>query len=187
MTGVPPCGAAAGALDSGAKHFRREAPAMLEQIRSFFRASMLPKDGPEREGAPEDDIRLAACALLLELAYADEEFSEGERRHLESAISRQFGVDRTEAEELIQLAERERRTATDMWQFTRLIKESYSLGQKVVLAEIMWGLVFSDGQLATREDYLMRKICALLDLKPGYLSEARKRAGGGATMGATDT
>ena len=64
----------------------------------------------------------------------------------------------------------------DLWQFTNLIAENYSTGQKMVLAEIMWGLVYSDGDLASKEDYLMRKICNLLRLEPGYLAEARKRA-----------
>jgi uncharacterized tellurite resistance protein B-like protein len=45
----------------------------------------------------------------------------------------------------------------------------------MVLAEIMWGLVYSDGDLASKEDYLMRKICNLLRLEPGYLAEARQR------------
>jgi uncharacterized tellurite resistance protein B-like protein len=47
----------------------------------------------------------------------------------------------------------------------------------MVLAEIMWGLAYSDGELAEKEDYLIRKICNLLRLEPGYLTEARKRAG----------
>jgi uncharacterized tellurite resistance protein B-like protein len=55
------------------------------------------------------------------------------------------------------------------------VAEHYSLGQKMVLAEAMWGLVYSDGELASREDYLMRKISGLLRLEPGYLAEAKKR------------
>ena len=45
----------------------------------------------------------------------------------------------------------------------------------MVLAEAMWGLVLADGDLAGREDYIMRKISGLLGLKPGYLSQARRR------------
>ena len=146
---------------------------MLESIKSFFRASMSP---PADEKAGPKDLRLAACALLLELAYADDEFSEGERQHLESAIRRQFGLDQSQAEKLLELAEEARKEAVDLWQFTNLIAESYSLGQKMVLAEIMWGLVYSDGDLVNKEDYLMRKICNLLRIEPGYLAEARKRA-----------
>lgn len=151
---------------------------MLESIRSFFRSSMMPpEDAPEP--VRSRDIRLAACALLLELAHADEEFTDMERQHLRGAIRRQYGLDRHQAEELLRMAERERAKAVDLWQFTTLIRRHYSPGQKMVLAEIMWGLVLADGELVSREDYLMRKISNLLDLKPGYLAEARRRVAPG--------
>ena len=35
--------------------------------------------------------------------------------------------------------------------------------------------VYADGQLASKEAYLMRKICNLLDVEPGYLAEVKKR------------
>ncbi len=148
---------------------------MLDSIKSFFRSSMTPEAGETRDPESKHDIRLAACALLLELAYADQEFTEDERAHLESAVRRQYGLKEDEADTLIRLADKERRQAVDLWQFTNLIAESYSLGQKMVLAEIMWGLVYSDGELAAKEDYLMRKICNLLRLEPGYLAQAKKR------------
>ncbi len=145
---------------------------MLEAIRTFFRTTMAP---PEEETPGTRSLELAACALLLELAHSDEEFTEDERRHVEAAVRRHFGLGAAEADELLRLAEAERRQAVDLWQFTRLVNESYSLGQKTVLAEIMWGLVYSDGELAEREDQLMRKISHLLHVQPGYLAEARKR------------
>jgi uncharacterized tellurite resistance protein B-like protein len=148
---------------------------MLDAIKSFFKSSMSPPAKVEAH-ASRKDIRLAACALLVELANADDEFTEDERKHLESAVQRQFGLEHPEAQKLLALAEQERRQAVDLWQFTNLIAENYSTGQKMVLAEIMWGLAYSDGKLAGREDYLMRKICNLLRLEPGYLAEARKRA-----------
>ena len=157
---------------------------MLDAIKKFFGSSMNPEVQAEPSQARKD-IRLAACALLLELAHADEDFSEDERQHLESAVRRQFGLAAADAERLLQLAEQERAQAVDLWQFTNLIAESYSIGQKMVLAEIMWGLVYSDGDLAGKEDYLMRKICNLLRLEPGYLAEARKRVEEGSGEGAS--
>lgn len=154
---------------------------MLESIKSFFQSTMAPAAEPTEEqvAAGKREIRLAACALLLELAYADEEFSADEREHLEAAIRRQYGLDRHQADKLIYLAERARAEAVDLWQFTNLIAENYSLGQKMVLAEMMWGLVYADGRMEGKEDYLMRKICNLLRLEPGYLSDARKRVESG--------
>jgi len=151
---------------------------MLDAIKSFFSRTI--ENVPEEEGAgtSAEEARLAACALLLELAHADDEFTDTERSHLEGCVRRQFGLDEATASRLLELAEEEREGAVDLFQFTRLIDRSFTLGQKMVLAEAMWGLVYSDGTLASREDYLLRKISNLLHLKPGYLSEARERVEG---------
>ena len=147
---------------------------MLDSIKRFFQSSMSPAASAS-DVESKKDLRLAACALLLELAHADSEFTSDEEAHLEAAVRRQFGLDAAEAEKLLKLAEEAREESVDLWQFTNLIADNYSLGQKMVLAEIMWGLVYSDGDLASKEDYLMRKICNILRLEPGYLAEARKR------------
>jgi uncharacterized tellurite resistance protein B-like protein len=121
-------------------------------------------------------VQLAACALLLELAHADGAMSPAELAHIEGAIQRHFGLDDATARELISLAEAERRQSIDHFQFTRLIAAEYDLGQKMVLAEVMWGVILADGELATHEAWLVRKLAHLLELEPGYLSEARKSA-----------
>ncbi len=82
------------------------------------------------------------------------------------------------ARELMELAEAERRQAVDLYQFTSLITARYDEGQRMVLAEVMWRVVYADGELAKHESYLIRKLSHLLGLKPGYLAEARKRAVG---------
>lgn len=155
---------------------------MLKAIRQYFDQSMRPAseevEVDANAGASGHELRLAACALLLELAWADDDFTAMEREHVEGAVRRHFGLDHAHSERLLELAEEERRRAVDLWQFTSLIRENYSVGQKMVLAEIMWGLVLADGELSNREDYLLRKISTLLDLKVAYLSEARKRAAG---------
>ena len=121
------------------------------------------------------EVRLAACALLIEIAHADEDFTEDERQHLVFAIRRQYGLNGEQAEELISLAEEAQATAVDLWQFTKLIKSTYSIGQKMVLVEVMWGLVYSDGELSSHEESLMRRVCGLLDLAPGFLADVRKK------------
>lgn len=148
---------------------------MIERIRAFFHREMTPPPEEESEGPAAEDLRVAACALLLEVAYADDHFSADERKHLRNLVRRHFELKPEAADELIVLADDERRRRVDMWGFANLIREHYSIGQKMVLAEAMWGLVLADGTLAGREDYIMRKISALLGLKPGYLSEAKRR------------
>lgn len=155
---------------------------MLESIRSFFARTMSPRDADaaaaEAEAEERKRLHVAACALLLELAYADDEFSPAERSHVQAVVRRHLDVDEETAQNLLELAEQERKNAIDLYQFTSLIRENYDLGQKTLLAEIMWGVVLADGQIGQHESYLLRKIANLLDLKPGYLSAARKRAAG---------
>jgi uncharacterized tellurite resistance protein B-like protein len=159
---------------------------MIDSIRAFFERNM-EFDGAtnaERQAAEaaamadaeEERLHIAACALLLELAHADDEFTSDERNHIAAVLQRHFSLDDATAQELMRLAEEERSNAIDLYQFTSLIRNSYDLGQKTLLAEIMWGLILTDGQIAQHEGYMLRKIANLLDLEPGYLAHARKRA-----------
>jgi uncharacterized tellurite resistance protein B-like protein len=124
-----------------------------------------------------DPIHLAACALLLDIAHADGEFSEHERAHLEDVLARHFGLDPDAGRRLIVLADAERRRSIDHFRFTSVLQRGYDLGQKMVLAEVMWGLVLADGHIADHEQYLARKIANLLELEPSYLSAAKAAAG----------
>jgi uncharacterized tellurite resistance protein B-like protein len=143
-----------------------------------FLRSLLGAEGvepPTGDGPPTPDaLRTSAGVLLLELAWADEEFSTEERRHLAGVLQRHFGLGKDDAEQLLGQAEAERSRAVDLWQYTTMIREHYSMGQKMVLAEAMWGLVYADGVLSSHEDYLIRRMSHLLGIKPGYLSQARK-------------
>src|SRR5687768_10505481 len=126
--------------------------------------------------AERHQLHVAACALLLEIAYADDEFSDPERQHICAVLQRHFDLDEETANSLIEIAEAERSHAIDLYQFTSLIRQHYDLGQKTLLAEIMWGVMLTDGEVARHEGYMLRKIANLLELEPGYLAAAGNRA-----------
>jgi uncharacterized tellurite resistance protein B-like protein len=147
---------------------------IFDTIRSFLRGQ--PVAEPESAAAGPDPVHVAACALLLDVAHADGEFSAPERTHLEAVLERHFSLPPDAGRALIALCEEERARAVDHFQFTRVLRENYDIGQKMVLAEIMWGLVLADGQIAEHEHYLTRKIANLLELEPGYLSTAKASA-----------
>jgi uncharacterized tellurite resistance protein B-like protein len=153
---------------------------VLEAIRSFvnrtIRAPFTAGDPAAPETVRPSGVPVAAAALLLEIAHADGEFSEAERSHIERALGRHLGLDESTTRELLALAEVERQQSIDHFQFTRLIADQYEVGQKMVLAEVMWGVILADGTIGNHEAYLVRKIAHLLQLEPGYLAEARRAA-----------
>jgi uncharacterized tellurite resistance protein B-like protein len=154
---------------------------VLEAIRRFVSERLIGAADPGA-GAPAptwpSPVQLAACALLLELAHADGEFSTEEQQHIEGTLVRHFGLDEATAAELLRLAETERAQSLDHFQFTRLIAGQYDLGQKMVLAEIMWGVILADGRLSDHETHLVRKMASLMQLEPAYLAQARRAAAG---------
>jgi uncharacterized tellurite resistance protein B-like protein len=153
---------------------------MLEAIRRFFSERLVgtetPRAAPGETTPSPGQVQLAACALLLELAHADNEFSPEEQRHIESTLQRHFGLDEGSGTELLRLAEAARAESLDHFQFTRLVATEYNLAQKMVLAEVMWGVILADGRLSDHETHLVRKMASLMQLEPAYLAEARRAA-----------
>jgi uncharacterized tellurite resistance protein B-like protein len=148
---------------------------MLDGIRRFVSERLVPQRTAEAGATTRPRaVELAACALLLELAHADGEFTPEEQRHIERTLVRHFGLDDATGAELMRLAETERSQSLDHFQFTRLIAAEYDLGQKMVLAEVMWGVILADGRLSDHEAHLVRKLGSLMQIEPAYLSQARR-------------
>jgi uncharacterized tellurite resistance protein B-like protein len=151
---------------------------MLDALRRLVRDSVQ-GSVPAHTPVHTHDVRVAACALLLELANSDGEFSDAERERIRDILQRHFGVDGDGADALMAEAASAARDAVDDFVFTRQVVREYDLAQRMVLAELMWQVVLTDGVLAERESYLMRKLANLLQLEPAFLSEARKKTENG--------
>jgi uncharacterized tellurite resistance protein B-like protein len=147
---------------------------MFEALKSLFAKHAPAAAAPAAD--PDRALKIAACALLLEMAHADEEFTDAEREHIEALVARHFALDEDTTREILAAAEHERRDATDLHQLTSVITRHYDEGQRLLLSELLWRVVYADGKLSEHEDYLAQKLASLLDLRPGYLAEARKRA-----------
>src|SRR5687768_11236269 len=105
---------------------------MLDALRALFSGGPPPaaKGG---ETSPElDAIHLAACALLLEIAWADSEFSAPERAHLEGVLARHFQLSPEEGARLMAVADEARRNAVDYYRFTSVLRKSYEDRKSVV-------------------------------------------------------
>lgn len=150
---------------------------MLDTLRRLLgsNAPEDPRAGTAASPVRTNDVRLAACVLLVELALVDGEFSAVERQRILDILQRHFGVDAAGAESLIQEAAQASRGSVDDFVFTRQVTRDYDLAQRMVLAELMWQVVLADGTVAGDESYLMRKLANLLQLEPAFLAEARKR------------
>lgn len=142
---------------------------VLEPLRSLF-ASL----SASREEHRPDEVEVAACALLLEIAHADDAFGEEERRRIARA-AREMGVAEEDVREVLDRAEEERRDSVDLYQFTRVVAENFTREQRLRLIEAMWGVVYSDGQLTEAENHLARRIAELLGFQHPEVQAVKER------------
>jgi uncharacterized tellurite resistance protein B-like protein len=149
---------------------------MLEPLRKFIRRRRTVEITAAPAESPHDEIQLAATALLLDLACADGAFTPPERSHIESALSRHFNLDLASVQELLQLADVERRQSPDPSVFTRMLCEHLDVGQRLTLAEVMYSVMVVDGHVADANSALLKKLADLVDVPAGYLSQAKQRA-----------
>src|SRR5688500_3631953 len=147
---------------------------LLESIQRLFGDAEA--TSPQTAPPAADHVHMAACVLLLDIAHANDDATDAARAHIETVLERHFSLPPESGRTLMELADRERRNAVDHFKFTSQLRASYDTGQKMVLAEIMWGVVLADGAISEHEHYLTRKISNLLELEPGYLSAAKDAA-----------
>lgn len=143
----------------------------LESIRSFFSS----KKSPARPDPGRDPVAIAACALLLEIAHADDTFTSEERERIARHAREDLGVPAEEVREVLRLAEEARRESVDLYQFTKLVTEGFSREQRLRLIEAIWGVVYSDGVLTAVEGQLARRIAELLGFQHPEVQAARER------------
>jgi uncharacterized tellurite resistance protein B-like protein len=143
----------------------------IEAIRAFL--SSKSRKGDERPRP--DPVTVAACALLLEIAHADEVFQPEERDRIARHIRDEMHVSEDELAEVFRLAEEERRESVDLFHFTQLLRENLSRDQRLRLVEAIWGVVYSDGSLAEVEGHLARRIAELLGFQHPEVQAAKDR------------
>jgi uncharacterized tellurite resistance protein B-like protein len=143
----------------------------VHEIRKFFISRLSSPEQPHRP----DPVAIAACALLLEIAHSDEVFAPEERERILRAVREDFGVPAADVADVVRLAEEERRESVDLYQFTKLVGEKFTREQRLRLVEVIWGVVYADGQLTAVENQLARRIAELLGFQHPEVQAVREK------------
>jgi uncharacterized tellurite resistance protein B-like protein len=133
-------------------------------------------EGMGSEAAQARKALVATTALLLEIAHIDGSFTEDERGRIVFILTRDYGLEASEAEAIMEAARTEVKGSIDLWQFTRVINSHFSNGEKEKIIEMVWKVIFADGKLDRYEDYLVHTLAELLRLDHSHLIEAKLRA-----------
>jgi uncharacterized tellurite resistance protein B-like protein len=147
---------------------------MFDIVKRFFGATTA-GNHTDTDQNTAHDVRVAACALFMEMGRIDETFTESETATVLSILKEKYNLTKEHAEALMIRADRELEESVDLWQFARLINENYSVKEKLDIIEILWQIVFVDEKMDQYENYLMHKLSKLLRLSHNQLIEAKQK------------
>ena len=134
---------------------------MLSKINRFFQSLL------EEQSQTPDAVSLEiACAVLLcEVMKADGHLDRQEQDKLKRLLMAQFTIAAEEVDSIIEKALYLSEHATDFYQFTSTLNQQYKIEQRVKIVELLWQLAYADGELASIEEHIIRKIADLLHLR----------------------
>ena len=123
---------------------------------------MLNKFFKKKEKNQVDEKKnILIIALLVHAAKIDENYTEVEKKLILKTIMELNEIDDKEAKNLLRLAEKKEEESNQIVEFTKEIKK-YSTESRLKIIEIIWKIVYSDGQSDSYESNLIRRICGLL-------------------------
>jgi uncharacterized tellurite resistance protein B-like protein len=133
---------------------------------------------PDRTG-PEDlehSLRVATAVLLVEVVRADFSVQASEKARLRELLARQFALPGEELDALLDEAESDADHLVSIQHITRMLNEHYDHAMKVRVVEMMWHLVYADGNKDHYEEHLIRQVAELLYLSHAEFIQARHKA-----------
>ena len=133
------------------------------------------------------DFELAAAALLVETAVMDGVFEDSERATITGLLASRFGVGADGAEALIDEAVAAVGQSSQLYEFTRVIKDRFDHTERIELVAMLWEVAYADGEVHDYEASLVRRVAGLIYVTDRESGEARKRATEGGVGAPTST
>src|SRR5271170_666948 len=148
---------------------------MFESFRNFVADFVEGEKHPSQFA--DNDYRLAAVALLVHAAAIDGDMSQSERDKLHAVVKRRFALDDKLTDELIDRATQAEHESVDLYHFTSLLNRVLDEEGRARIVEMMWEIVYADGQRDELEDNLLWRAADLLGVSARERIELRRRIG----------
>lgn len=121
-------------------------------------------------------LQIAATALFIELAKADNNYSAEEKITVNRILKKMFELTEEHAHELIDIAEERIVKSVSLYEFTEILNKELDQDEKYKLSVNMWQIVYADNTLNKYEEYLMRIISNNLKLSHRDMIAAKLEA-----------
>jgi len=142
---------------------------LLNILKNFF-------DSKDRDESDINNNLELLCGLMIEAANTDGVIDQNEKEKINSVLVNAFNESPDDVINILNKAIENRDNSKSLHFYTSKINKEYSEEKKLLLLEILWEIVLSDGKLHDYESSLIRRLAGLLYISDVNSGNARKRA-----------
>ena len=128
-----------------------------------------------KEDNNNKDLELL-CGLMIEAAYTDGQIDASELNKIKLTLINIFSEDPKEVNLILKKAEENKNNSKSLHHYTSFINKNFDDKKKILLIEILWEIVLSDGEVHDFESNLIRRLSGLLYISDVDSGNAKIRA-----------
>ena len=142
---------------------------MINILKNFF------EDNNKLKKDDINDLEIL-CGLMIEAANSDGKIDNIEIEKINNSLIKTFKEDEKQVHSILEMAVKNKNNSKSLFFYTSKINKNYSYEKKLLLIEILWEIVLSDGQIHDYETSIIRRLAGLLYISDVDSGNARKRA-----------
>lgn len=139
---------------------------------------LFPRRAPAPEPLPQPNAQLALGALLVRVAFADENYRAAEIGQIDRILAQTFDLGPIEAAKLRAVCEKLEHDAPETPEFARILREEIDYAHRLSLGEAMWSVALADGHRHEKEEIQLLEIEQALGLTAHDIDALRREATG---------
>ena len=116
----------------------------------------------------------AATCLLLSIANSDEKLEASETDSIKEIISDFFNLEKIHLDELISNSYNDLKTSTDLYEYSKILNETFTYQDKVDFICCAFEVAYSDGKFHYLEEHFIKKISNTLNVQHSDLINAKQ-------------
>ena len=142
---------------------------MFDKLKKVFDKKII------EENEEFNTLQIAISTLMIQTAVYDGIFDEQEKSKILELIKNYFNFNENQKIQLFAVAMKANDDSNDMQQFTRTLNDTLSEEEKLIIIEMLWKIIISDGRIDDYENALIRKISGLLYIDDRKVGEIKKK------------
>ena len=143
---------------------------MIKSLKNFFSANSL-----DTKDENNEDLNIL-CGLMIEAANTDGKITDEEVNKISSTLTNIFNENPVDVEQILKESIATKDEPKSLFFFTSKINKSFTEKKKLLLVEILWEIILSDGELHEFESNLIRRLAGLLYISDVSCGNAKKKA-----------